>query len=1018
MRAAFVVLLAWLCLTAPALAENRLALVIGNNNYQHIDKLKKAVADARAYTSVLRDKGFSVQEGYDLSTDDMNGAVADFVDKIQPGDTAVFVYSGHGWSDGAQNYLVGVDAPAGNVNRERLTRLSLPLHNGVGGVLDDLARKNAGLKVAIIDACRDDPFRPPPGEKGYALARGLKAQPIEGSFIIYSADEGQAAMDALSEADTDPNSVFTRTFLPPLRADLPLRDAIKVSQQKTHNLAASADHQQTPAYYDDVLGEACLSASCKTSGAASTDTGTKVALVIGNSKYVSAGELPNPANDADSIADALKTIGFTVTVKKDLAEKDFKIALREFSRESSKADTALFYFSGHGVQVSGKNYLMPVDTEDIEYDSIYIDHVVEAANKAHKTKILVLDAGRDDGASNKNKMASRSLTDATGFAPFESINNSDGLIIFYSAQPGKEAVNRAGSKNSPFAESLAKRLVERNATIADTFNLVVSDVAASTGNRQKPVYSAAPPDIVLYPAEPAEEAWRAIRNSNDPSKFKDFIKRYPNSEQAEYAQDKLNIIDDARRAQEMKKALEEKDEKIKAAQKDSEEAKKLADEIRAADEARIAKEQADKEKAAKEDAERKKKLDEDRLAAEQKAADDRRKAEAAAAEQARIDKEKADQDAEARRLAEEAAALERKQAEEADTQRKNELAQQAEENDRKAKEAAEAAQKLEAEKQRARLQEEARKEQAAREEAERKEKIEADRQAAEQKAAEDKRKAEAAAAEQARIAEEKADKDAETQRLADEAAAIKQKQAEEADAQRKEELARQAEENDRKAREAAEAAQKLEAEKQRAKLEEEARKEQAAREEAEREKKLEEDRQAAEQKAADDKRKAEAAAAEQARIAEEKAAKDAETKRLADEAAAIKQKQAEAEEAQRKEELRREAEEKDRKAKEAQEAARKLEQAKLAEEARKKQEAEAKAKRVADACAHDQAELAQLAEAGKRDAIEALAAQSLCPAAGEPDIRRSRTSTLCEARLCEVDQFGVRTHRLKRTRPS
>ena len=232
MRAWIVVVLAWLCLAASARAENRLALVIGNDDYQHIDKLQKAVADAKAYAAVLREKGFSVQEGYDLSILDMSGAVADFVEKIHPGDTAVFVYSGHGWSDGAHNYLVGVDAPD-RVNQERLTRLSLPLRNGVDGVLDDFQRKNAGLKVAIIDACRDDPFRPPPGERGYALARGLRPQSVEGSFVVYSAGEGQSAMDRLSDADSDPNSVFTRTFLPLLRADLPLHDAIKASQAKT-----------------------------------------------------------------------------------------------------------------------------------------------------------------------------------------------------------------------------------------------------------------------------------------------------------------------------------------------------------------------------------------------------------------------------------------------------------------------------------------------------------------------------------------------------------------------------------------------------------------------------------------------------------------------------------------------------------------------------------------------------------------------------------------------------------------
>ena len=139
----------------------------------------------------------------------------------------------------------------------------MPIRNGVTGVLDDFERKGAALKVAIIDACRDNPFQPPPGRKGYGLGRGLRPEGIEGSFVVYSAGEGQSALDRLSETDADPHSVFTRAFLPLLRADLPLLDAIKASQAKTHALAASADHDQTPAYYDEVLGEACLSAACK-----------------------------------------------------------------------------------------------------------------------------------------------------------------------------------------------------------------------------------------------------------------------------------------------------------------------------------------------------------------------------------------------------------------------------------------------------------------------------------------------------------------------------------------------------------------------------------------------------------------------------------------------------------------------------------------------------------------------------------------------------------------------------------
>ena len=169
----------------------------------------------------------------------MEAAVGEFVEKIEPGDTAVFVYSGHGWSDGAHNYLLGVDAPD-RAGQERLSRLSLPIRNGATGVLDDFERKGAALKVAIIDACRDNPFQPPPGQRGYGLADGLRPEGIKGSFVVYSAGEGQCPMDRLSAGDADPNSVFTRAFLPLLRADMPLHEAIEIAQERVHALARTA----------------------------------------------------------------------------------------------------------------------------------------------------------------------------------------------------------------------------------------------------------------------------------------------------------------------------------------------------------------------------------------------------------------------------------------------------------------------------------------------------------------------------------------------------------------------------------------------------------------------------------------------------------------------------------------------------------------------------------------------------------------------------------------------------------
>ena len=208
-------------------------------------------------------KGFDeVVLKLDLTRTEMDEAIATFVDHIDVGDMAVFIYSGHGWSDGVQNYIVGTDAPKGG-NREYLARVSIPLKNGTDGIIDDMNRKGAALKVTVVDACRDNPFTPVPGKRSVGLDRGLaRIDPPTGTFIVFSAGAGQSALDRLSDSDPDPNSVFTRVFAPLLRSDDPLQTSVKATQQRAVALARSIHQDQQPAYYDEVIGSACLSRAC------------------------------------------------------------------------------------------------------------------------------------------------------------------------------------------------------------------------------------------------------------------------------------------------------------------------------------------------------------------------------------------------------------------------------------------------------------------------------------------------------------------------------------------------------------------------------------------------------------------------------------------------------------------------------------------------------------------------------------------------------------------------------------
>ena len=201
------VLVFFCCFPALGFAKS-LALIIGNDSYANIAPLLKARSDAAGYGALFAGQGFDVTLREDLNGRDMVFEFSTFFDRIQPGDTVVFVFSGHGWSDGTENFLVPTDIRVSG-SETLLARESFPLRNGVNGVIDEIAKRGAGLTLAIVDACRDNPFTPKQGTRSVGLARGLTAlQAPTGTFVAFSAGAGQTALDRLSNSDAEPYSVF------------------------------------------------------------------------------------------------------------------------------------------------------------------------------------------------------------------------------------------------------------------------------------------------------------------------------------------------------------------------------------------------------------------------------------------------------------------------------------------------------------------------------------------------------------------------------------------------------------------------------------------------------------------------------------------------------------------------------------------------------------------------------------------------------------------------------------------
>ena len=238
------------------LAQNRLAFIVGNDSYQNVEPLKKAVNDARAVAASLRKIGFRVTLGENLGRREFNEKFSTFENSIQPGDTAFVFYSGHGIELSGANYLIPVDAPKVSAQQQSLLRDEAI---STDTVIQRLKSRGTRTQIVVLDACRENPFKDN-GGRSLGGTRGLgAAQTPGGVFIAYSAGVGEVALDRLSDTDANPNSVFTRSFLPLLEdPNRSLISVVKETRLQVKQLASTVGHSQQPAYYDEIDGDVFL----------------------------------------------------------------------------------------------------------------------------------------------------------------------------------------------------------------------------------------------------------------------------------------------------------------------------------------------------------------------------------------------------------------------------------------------------------------------------------------------------------------------------------------------------------------------------------------------------------------------------------------------------------------------------------------------------------------------------------------------------------------------------------------
>jgi uncharacterized caspase-like protein len=292
--------------------------------------------------------------------------------------------------------------------------------------------------------------------------------------------------------------------------------------------------------------------------ASSAQAEPRIALVIGNSNYGSEiGRLPNPVNDAALMASALQQAGFTVLKVTDADQKKMKRAIAEFGDQLAAAGpkaTGLFFYAGHGVQVQGQNYLVPIGAQiekeaDVGIESVTADDVLEQMEfAANQVNIIILDACR-------NNPVARSMRSATrGLAPMQS-TSVRGTFIAYSTSPGQTAADGNG-KNSPYSAALASAIVQPGVGIEEMFRDVRGEVMKATGDKQIPWDSssltapfyfkptaaqpaAAPATPALSSLEADKLVWDAIKDSKQPSDYQAYLSQYPNGAFAGLARSRL-----------------------------------------------------------------------------------------------------------------------------------------------------------------------------------------------------------------------------------------------------------------------------------------------------------------------------------------------------------------------------------------------------------------------------------------------------------------------------------------------
>jgi tetratricopeptide (TPR) repeat protein len=419
---------------------------------------------------------------YDRAIADLNEAI-----RINPADEKAYGNRGNLWR------LKGdLDQALGDLG----TQIRMHPKDSIGYTLrGDTYRYKGDLDHALADY--NEALKIEPDSISILTGRGLTYE--KAGDLVRARDEFKKALASPDQLRMDSNKAALETA----RSRLAAYDS--GDAQPTIPAAPARVRSETsiptPVASAPILTKAVAAPSLP----AAAPHGRRIALVIGNSGYKNVPALANPQKDAAAIATSLRNIGFeTVTLAVDATREKLIDALRAFADEAEKADWAMVYYAGHGIEVNGQNYLIPTDARlatdrDVQFEAIPLDQVMASLEGAKKLKLVLLDACRDNPFAPQMRRTAAPAPAAVAATPTagaavssRSIGRGLGEVkvqgaslVVYAAKHGETALDGEGG-NSPFAVAMIQRIATPGVEINKIFRLVRDDVMEATAGRQEP----------------------------------------------------------------------------------------------------------------------------------------------------------------------------------------------------------------------------------------------------------------------------------------------------------------------------------------------------------------------------------------------------------------------------------------------------------------------------------------------------------------------------------------------------